>query len=127
MLRYYSLVGIGLIYKLKKVDEKNWKIGFILYQSAFFSIYLISIAIIIEKIFQLSFSSAKNLMMIKLEAVLIYFIPSIIFNFFFFLYHSRYNKLIEKYGNINNKLHNKFLIFGLLFFILSIMIMIIGK
>jgi hypothetical protein len=91
-----------------------------MYISAFFSILLISIFSILESLFDFSISYSKSLAKIKVEAIYLYFMPSLIINYFLLFYDKKYIKLLETYKPNDGKYFFRFLIFCVVIFLMSI-------
>lgn len=120
MLKLYYKVFVDMYFKLKQQNIGNWKFTLIVYLSAFLSIILISIVIVVKALFDIEFFSHDDgAFLVKIKAILIYFIPSVIFNYFLFIYNNRYEMLLKKYLPENGKYIIYFMYSVLAFFALS--------
>lgn len=120
MIKIYYLICVDAINKAKIVSPAGWKFATFMYISAFFSILLISIFSILESLFDFSISYSKSLAKIKVEAIYLYFMPSLIINYFLLFYDKKYIKLLETYKPNDGKYFFRFLIFCVVIFLMSI-------
>ena len=125
MFKIYYLICVDFIVKSKSVNSSGWKFATLMYMSAFFSIFIISISSILESLFNFTIGSSKGLLEIKLEAIYLYFVPSLIINYFLIFYNKNYEKLLEKYKPNDGKYILRVILSSLGIFIISIIIIML--
>ncbi len=129
MLKIYYKICVDTIFKSQNINKEDWKFSTIIFLSGFLGLILISLSIFIKKVLPDYFTfsiypenyTMKNLDH-KLEAIILYFIPSIIINYFLILYNKRYEKLLATYSANNGRYMIRFMIFSLVFFLISVFI-----
>lgn len=127
MFKIYYLICVDFIVKSKSVDSNSWKFATLMYISAFFSICIISITSIFESLLNFTINYSSNHLVAKIEAIFIYFIPSIIINYYFIFFNNKHEKLLTKYNSNNGIYIFRFLLFTIGIFITSIIIMLVCK
>lgn len=125
MCKIYYLICVDFMVKSKSVSSNGWKFATLMYISTFFSIYIISITSILESLFNFSISTSKGLLEIKLEAIFLYFFPSLIINYFLVFYNKKYLIIFEKYKPNDGKYILRVILSSLGLFITSIIIMLL--
>ncbi|MEO7173906.1 hypothetical protein [Flavobacterium sp.] len=128
MIKIYYKICVDFIVKSKDTNEKNWKFATIMYLSAFLGITLMSVIIILEKtipslnyllfghkIYELLYNQ-------KLAAVLFFFFPALIINYFLLFYKNRYEVLLQKDKPNNGKYIIRFMIFSILLVLICIFV-----
>ncbi|PIF33083.1 hypothetical protein CLU81_3657 [Flavobacterium sp. 9] len=129
MLKIYYKICVDTIFKSQNINKEDWKFNTIMFLSGFLGLILISLSIFIKKILPdyITFSiypenyTMKSLDH-KLEVIVLYFIPSIIINYFLILYNKRYEKLLATYRANNGRYMIRFMIFSLFVFLISVFI-----
>jgi hypothetical protein len=125
MLKIYYSICVDAIDKSKKANNGQWKFVVILFLSAFLSIILMSIVMLLENFFPNLYFSIysreylKKAVDIKMEAIILYFLPSIIFNYFLIIYKKKYVGLIKMYKPSDGKKMIQFILFSLILFIIG--------
>ena len=113
-----------MYFKLNQQNIGNWKFTLLMYLSAFLSVIFMSIVIIANGIFDFEIMSDDNGSgMGKIKAILIYFIPAIVLNYFLLIYNNRYEELLKKYQPENGKYIIYFMCFALTMFVISLAVM----
>lgn len=132
MFKIYYLIWVDAIFKAKSVNKDNWKFASIIYLSAFLSIVFMSLVMILESVIPkyidysiFSKNNMKESLFIKLELVILYFIPSLIFNYFLIFHNRRSEKLLKKYKSNNGKYLIGFMLFSLGFYLVALIFTII--
>ncbi|WP_298395944.1 hypothetical protein [Flavobacterium sp.] len=117
MLKIYYLICVDAIVKAKEVNNHNWKFATLMYLSAFSSLFFMSSIIISEKLFLNDFSYSlftknqlKDLSYVKMQAVLLYFVPMILLNYLLIFFNNRYEWLLLKYKPRKGKYITGFMI-----------------
>lgn len=110
MLKIYYLICVDAIVKTKEVNNHNWKFATIMYLSAFSSLYFMSLIVILEKLFPndicfsiFTASQLKDLAYVKMQAVLLYFVPMLLLNYLLIFFNNRYERLLLKYKSSRGK------------------------
>ncbi len=129
MLKIYYKICVDTIFKSQNTNKEDWKFSTIIFLSGFLGLIFISLSIFIKKVLPDYFTFSiypENYTMKsldhKLEAIILYFIPSIIINYFLILYNKRYEKLLATYSANNGRYMIRFMIFSLVFFLISVFI-----
>jgi hypothetical protein len=129
MLRIYYKICVDAIEKSKAANNGTWKFNTILFLSAFLSLIFMSIIILLKSFFleHINFSIfpdnyTKKSLDIKLEAIVLYLVPSLIVNYFLIIHNKRYEKLLLNYKPNNGKYVIRFMLFSLILFIISVFI-----
>jgi hypothetical protein len=129
MLDIYYKICVGAIVKSKTVNNGIWKFNTIMFLSAFLSLIFLSIIILLKSVFpeHINFTFfpdnyVKKSLDIKLEAVVCYFVPSLIINYFLIIYNKRYEKLLLNYKPNNGKYMIRFMLFSIILIMVSIFI-----
>lgn len=127
MLRIYYKICVDAIVKSKAANNGIWKFNTIMFMSAFLSLIFMSIVILLKRFFPeyINFSIfpdnyIKKSLDVKLEAIMLYLIPSLIINYFLIIYNKRYEKLLLNYKSSNGKYMLRFMLFSLSLIIVSI-------
>ncbi|SNR73811.1 hypothetical protein SAMN04487979_11918 [Flavobacterium sp. ov086] len=130
MLKIYYKICADTIFKSQNTNNGDWKFVSITFLSGFLSLILISLTIIITKIIpEHTYFSIypENYTMksldIKLESIVVYFIPSVIINYFLIIYNKKHEKLLVMYKPQNGSYMIRFMIFSLVFFLVTVFIM----
>lgn len=129
MLIIYYKICIDTIEKSKATNNGSWKFNTIMFLSAFLSLIFMSIVMLLKSFFlhNINFSLfsdgyVKKSLDIKLEAIVLFFIPALIINYFLIFYNKRYENLRLNFKPNNGKLMLQFMLFSLILFIISIFI-----
>ncbi|OXA87407.1 hypothetical protein SAMN06265346_110112 [Flavobacterium hercynium] len=129
MISIYYKICVDTIIKSKTTNNGNWKFSTILFLSAFLSLIFMSITISLKSFFPeyvnyslFSDNRIKKSLDIKLEAIILYLVPSLVINYFLIIYNKRYEKLLFNYKPSNGKYMIRFIIFSLILFLISIFI-----
>lgn len=118
MLEFYFRVFAAMHYKLQQGKVVKWKLTLIGYLSAFLSLILMAIVLIIIRIFDLD----KDPAFAQIISILIYFPPAVAINYFLFIYKNRYEVILKKYPEQKEAPLIYFLVFVLLFFLFAVII-----
>lgn len=127
MLRIYYEICVDTIVKSKTINDGIWKFNTIMFMSGFLSLIFMSIIFILRKFFPeyinfpIFLDNYKSLG-VKLEAVILYLLPSLFLNYYLIIYKKRYEELLINYKSNKGKYMLRFMFFGLGLVLISIFI-----
>jgi hypothetical protein len=129
MLKIYYKICVDAIEKSKTVNNGIWKFNTIMFMSAFLSLIFMSIIILLKSFFPeyINFTFfhdnyGKKSLDVKLEAIVLYLVPSLIMNYFLIIHNKRYEKLLHNYKPNNGKYMIRFMLFSIILTMVSIFI-----
>ncbi|AWK06335.1 hypothetical protein HYN56_19735 [Flavobacterium crocinum] len=127
MIKIYDQLCVDVITKSKESNNGKWKFQTMMFLSAFLSVLFMAIIITLKKILPegLNYSIySENYVLkrfeINIEALLLYFLPPLIINYFILLFNKRYEKILLVYKPKNGKYMLRFMVISLLSFMVSL-------
>jgi hypothetical protein len=120
MLKWYYIVCVDTIARLKSMPNTPWKFGSIMYLSTFVGMMLMALVILFEGVFpDYAIISLKELPLGKLGGVF-FVLPILPVNYFLLFYNDRHEVLMTKYKSNNGKYFLRFTMLSLGLFFISL-------
>jgi len=130
---YYKIWADAIVYEQKKHGHlRNWKFYTLIPISIIMGINLLTLSIIIGKIFGLWFFNSININISKIESlnsvvkgIVLWFLPFVILNYYFIFHKNKYEFIIQNYPDSKGKIYKWYVIGSLSIIIIPLIALVL--